>query len=94
MRAAAVAYVKYNLASAAAAAQEHLHDAVLSSGCTKLKVVIAQAPQSRYRVPCQCTSMNAVIGMCMQAGHSNRQGRCSGMLSSCPSRCHVDVRSV
>jgi hypothetical protein len=45
---ATVAYVKYSRASSAAAAQEHLHDVVLSSGSFKLKVMLAQAPHSRH----------------------------------------------
>lgn len=43
----AVAYVKYDRASSAAAAQEHLHETVLSDGRTKLKVMLAEAPHSR-----------------------------------------------
>jgi len=43
----AVAYAKYDRASSAAAAQEHLHETVLSDGRTKLKVMLAEAPHSR-----------------------------------------------
>lgn len=43
----AVAYVKYDKASSAAAALESLHEAVLSDGRTKLKVMLAEAPNTR-----------------------------------------------
>lgn len=47
----AVAYVKFDRASSAAAAQEHLHETVLSDGRTKLKVMLAEAPNSRWELP-------------------------------------------
>lgn len=44
----AVAYIKYNKASAAALAIEHLHEAVLNDGRgPTLKVMLAEAPQAR-----------------------------------------------
>lgn len=47
-----VAYIKYDKASSAAAAQEALHEAVLNDGRTKLKVMLAEAPNARrHRYP-------------------------------------------
>ena len=48
----AVAYVKYDKASSAAAALESLHEAVLSDGRTKLKVMLAEAPNTRSASGC------------------------------------------
>lgn len=48
----AVAYVKYDKASSAAAALESLHEAVLSDGRTKLKVMLAEAPNTRSAPGC------------------------------------------
>jgi hypothetical protein len=53
----AVAYVKYDRASSAAAAQEHLHETVLSDGRTKLKVMLAEAPHSRWFRACLLQTM-------------------------------------
>ena len=43
----AVAYVKYERASCAAAAMEALHETVLADGRTRLKVLLAEAPTAR-----------------------------------------------
>ena len=42
----AVAYVKYERASSAAAAMESLHEAILENGRTKLKVLLAEEPHA------------------------------------------------
>lgn len=42
----AVAYVKYERASSAAAAMESLHEAILEDGRTKLKVMLAEEPHA------------------------------------------------
>lgn len=51
--AGAVAHVTYKRASCAAAAQDQLHETVLSDGGTKLRVMLADAPHSRCSMPCQ-----------------------------------------
>ena len=55
----AVAYVKYDKASSAAAALESLHEAVLSDGRTKLKVMLAEAPNTR----CNINSFSARVAL-------------------------------
>ena len=47
----AVAYVKYERASSAAAAMEALHEAILEDGRTKLKVLLAEAPHATCALP-------------------------------------------
>lgn len=48
----AVAYIKYNKASAAALAVENLHEAILNEGRgPTLKVMLAETPHARYSCP-------------------------------------------
>lgn len=95
---AAVAYVKYDRASSAAAAQEHLHETVLSDGRTKLKVMLAEAPHSRCAIaPVKSTcrahaaaieapkSMTFYIIMRQHAIHVSAATSCTATYAALPS---------
>jgi hypothetical protein len=90
---ATVAYVKYYQASAAAAAQEHLHNVVLSSGCTKLKIMFAEGPHSRYRIPCLSTDSFNCCSWHVHAGYV--KDGCKGGAGDIfhASSCGFDVRT-